>query len=347
MHAVYLRSHGETDSVVVAERPLPQPAAGQVRVHVECAACNHVDLYMRNSGKGITHALPLILGVDGAGSVDAIGAGIDNWRAGDRVVIYPAQTCGHCEFCRSGQQMLCLKCKVVGEHIDGTFAEFVCVDESTLFALPDDIAFDVAATLPTAYLTAWRMIMTQARVQPAETVLIHGIGGGVALASMQMAQLAGARVIVTSSSDDKLERARQLAAERGVNHRREDVVAAVMEFTRGRGVDVVIDNVGEASWPASLRAVRRGGRIVTCGATSGPQPSADLQRVFIRQIQISGSTLGTHDEFRALLAAVAQRQIVPVIDRSFDFDEAEHALTWLEQGRQFGKLTLKINPGSR
>ncbi|MDH3448755.1 MAG: zinc-binding dehydrogenase, partial [Gammaproteobacteria bacterium] len=150
---------------------------------------------------------------------------------------------------------------------------------------------------------------------------------------------------VTSSSDDKLARARDLAAERGVNHRREDVVAAVMDFTRGRGVDVVIDNVGEASWPASLRAVRRGGRIVTCGATSGPQPRADLQRVFIRQIQIFGSTLGTHDEFRALLTAVAQRQIVPLIDRCFDFAEAEQALDYLEQGRQFGKLTLRVDPG--
>lgn len=315
-----------------------------MRVRVESAAFNHVDLYMRNSGQGITHELPLILGVDGAGTIDATGTGVDNWSIGDRVVIYPAQTCGHCEFCRSGEQMLCLGCKVIGEHIDGSFAEFVCVDETTLFALPDDIGFEAAATLPTAYLTAWRMTMTQARVQPTETVLIHGIGGGVALASMQMAQLAGGRVIVTSSSDDKLDRAAQLAADRGINYTREDVVDAVMDFTGGRGVDVVIDNVGEATWPASLRAVRRGGRIVTCGATSGPQPLADLQRVFIRQIRIYGSTLGNHGEFRALLAAVAQRQIVPVIDRSFEFDKAGQALAWLEQGRQFGKLALKINP---
>lgn len=344
MRAIYLQSHGEPDSVVVGERPLPEPAPGQVRVRLAAAAFNHVDLYMRDSGAGITHELPLILGVDGAGEVDAPGAGVENWRAGERVVIYPAQVCGVCEFCRRGEQMLCLSCKVIGEHIDGSFAEYVCVDADTLFAIPPQTQFAAAAVLPTAYLTAWRMVMTQARVRPGETVLIHGVGGGVALASLQLAKLAGARVIVTSSDGGKLDRARALGADACLDYRRDRIVDGVMDFSGGRGVDAVIDNVGEATWGASLRSLRRGGRLVTCGATSGPNPPSDLQRVFIRQLQIFGSTLGTHDEFRALLDSVFAGQLSPVIDRSYEFADAARALDDLQHARQCGKLVLNIDP---
>ena len=342
MRAIYIQSHGQPDSVVVGVRDAPEPGPGQVRVRVVAAAFNHVDLYMRESGKGITHELPLILGVDGAGSVEKIGAGVGRRQAGDRVVLYPSKVCGHCEFCRKGEQMLCLTCQVLGEHIDGAFAEYVVVDEDMLFALPDNIPFETAAVLPTAYLTAWRMVMTQARVRPTETVLIHGIGGGVALASLQMVELAGGRAIVTSGQDDKLEKARAYGAAATVNYRDDEVVDAVMQFTGGRGVDVVIDNVGDATWGASLRSVRRGGRIVTCGATTGGFPAADLQRVFIRQIKIFGSTLGTHDEFRALIAAVAEGQLEPVVDRVYEFDAAPEALQHLDQAGQFGKLVLSV-----
>ena len=342
MRAIYLQSHGEDDSVVVGERPVPQPGPGQVRVRIEYAAFNHVDLYMRDSGAGITHDLPLILGVDGAGRVDAIGAGVTGWKEGDAVVIYPARNCGHCEYCRRGEQMLCLSCKVIGEHIDGCFADFVCANESMLFALPSSLDAQAATALPTAYLTAWRMVMTQARIQAAESVLIHGIGGGVALASLQLAKLAGARVIVTSSTEAKLQRALALGADETIDYGRDEVVDAVMQFTRGRGVDVVIDNVGEATWPASMRCVRRGGRVVTCGATSGAHPSADLQRLFIRQIQVFGSTLGTQDEFRALLAVAGSGDVSPVIDRVFDFGAAADALELLDKGGQCGKLVLQV-----
>ncbi len=342
MRAIYIQSHGQPDSVVVGVQDAPEPGPGQVRVRVVAAAFNHVDLYMRESGKGITHELPLILGVDGAGHVETAGAGVERWQAGDRVVLYPSKVCGHCEFCRKGEQMLCLKCKVLGEHVDGAFAEYVVVDEDMLFTLPESIGFEAAAVLPTAYLTAWRMVMTQARVKPTETVLLHGIGGGVALASLQMVELAGGRAIVTSGQDDKLEKARIYGAAATVNYRDDEVVDAVMQFTGGRGVDVVIDNVGEATWGASLRSVRRGGRIVTCGATTGGFPAADLQRVFIRQIKIFGSTLGTHDEFRALIAAVAEGQLEPVIDRVYEFDAAPEALQNLDQAGQFGKLVLSV-----
>jgi NADPH:quinone reductase-like Zn-dependent oxidoreductase len=313
-----------------------------VRVRVDYAAFNHVDLYMRDSGAGITHELPLILGVDGAGRVDEVGPGVDGWQAGDAVVIYPARSCGRCEFCRRGEQMLCLSCKVVGEHVDGCFAEFVCVDEDMLFALPGGLSPESASVLPTAYLTAWRMVMTQGRVGPADSVLVHGIGGGVSLAALQLAKLCGARVLVTSSAEAKLRRASALGADAAIDYSRDDVVRAVMDYTAGRGVDIVIDNVGEATWPASLRSVRRGGRIVTCGATSGAHPSADLQRLFIRQIRIYGSTLGTQEEFRGLLAAAAGGGFRPEVERVFEFDAALDALDVLDKAAQCGKLVLRI-----
>jgi len=342
MRAVYLQSHGQPDSVVVGDMPAPQPGPGEVRVRVHAAAFNRVDLYMRDSGAGITHELPLILGVDGAGVVDALGPGVSEPGTGRNVVLYPARYCGRCEFCRRGDQMLCLRCRIIGEHRHGTFAEHVCVPAECALPIPEGLSFEQAATLPTAYLTAWRMLVTQARVRPTETVLVHGIGGGVATAALQIARLAGARALVTSGSDAKLERAQALGAETGINYRDEDVLARVLECTGGRGVDVVVETVGEATWPVSLRAALRGGRIVTCGATTGPQPGADLQRVFIRQLRILGSTLGNLTEMHGLLQAVAQGGLEPVIDRTFSFEQAREALEHLAAGRQLGKLVLQV-----
>lgn len=343
MQAIYIESHGRDDSALLGDMAVPEPGPGEVRVRIASAAFNRVDLYMRDSGAGITHELPLILGVDGAGVVDAPGEGVTGIGTGDRVVIYPVIYCGECEFCVRGDQMLCLRCRIVGEHRHGTFAEYACVPAHNLYPLPDDLSFDEAAVLPTAYLTAWRMVVTQGEVQPAETVLIHGIGGGVATAALQIVKLVGGRAIVTSSSDAKLAAARALGADELVNYRDHDVVEAVMAMTEGRGVDAVIENVGDATWATSLRALRRGGRIVTCGATTGSQPGADLQRVFIRQLRIIGSTIGNRDEFRALLRAVGQQRIRPVIDKVFSLDQGLEALGYLEAGHQVGKLVLRVD----
>lgn len=343
MRAIYIKSHGHRDSAVLGETPLRDPGPGEVRVRIASAALNRVDLYMRDSGAGITHELPLVLGVDGAGVVEALGTGVDDVAAGERVVIYPVVHCGECEFCVRGDQMLCLNCRIVGEHRDGTFAEYACVPAHNAYPIPDDLSFDDAAVLPTAYLTAWRMVITQGAIRPAETVLIHGVGGGVATAALQIVKLLGARAIVTSSSDAKLDAARELGADELVNYRDRNVVEAVMALTDGRGVDAVIENVGDATWAASLRALRRGGRVVTCGATTGAQPGADLQRVFVRQLRIIGSTIGNREEFRSLLRAVGHRQVRPVIDRVFPLEKGLDALAHLEEGRQTGKLVLRIN----
>jgi NADPH:quinone reductase-like Zn-dependent oxidoreductase len=343
MRAIYIKSHGHEDSAVLGDMPVPEPGPGEARVRIASASLNRVDLYMRNSGAGITHELPLILGVDGAGVVDMPGPGVTGVAAGDRVVIYPVIYCGECEFCVRGDQMLCLRCRIVGEHRHGAFAEYACVPAHNLYPLPDDLSFDEAATLPTAYLTAWRMVTTQGELRPAETVLIHGIGGGVATAALQIVKLLGARAIVTSGSDAKLEAARDLGADGLVNYREQDVAEAAMEMTGGRGVDAVIENVGDATWGSSLRALRRGGRLVTCGATTGAQPGADLQRIFIRQLRIIGSTIGNRDEFRALLHAVRHRQIRPVVDKMFPLDKGLQALAYLDSGRQTGKVVLRVN----
>jgi len=238
--------------------------------------------------------------------------------------------------------MLCTQCKIPGEHIDGTFAEYLCVPAVNAFPIADELTFEHAAVLPTAYLTAWRMVLTQAKLRATETVLIHGIGGGASTAALQFAKLTGARAIVTSSSDRKLTTAAGLGADVCINYRTEDVVKRVMEVTGQRGVDVVVENVGEATWSTSLKCVVRGGRIVVCGATTGAHPSADLQRIFIRQLHIIGSTLGNHEEFRALILAAERKQFVPVIDKVYPFEQARDGFAYLDSGAQHGKLVLRV-----
>jgi len=343
MRAVYIQSHAQPDSVVVGERPTPEPGPGEVRVRVHAGALNRVDLYMIAGGVGITHSLPLILGVDGAGVIDAVGEGVEGPAVGERVVLYPLRYCGRCEFCRRGDQMLCTSCRIIGEHIDGTFADYVCLPANCAFPIPGDLSFDEAAVLPTAYLTAWRMVMTQAAVRPTETVLIHGIGGGASSAALQFARMAGARVLVTSSSDEKLERAMLLGADAGINYRNEDVLARVMALTDDRGVDVVVENVGKDTWATSMKALVRGGRIVICGATTGGGANADLQRIFIRQLSVVGSTLGSQDEFRDLLLAAGRRQFVPVVDEAIPMEYASDGFVALDSGRHFGKIVMQIS----
>ncbi len=343
MRAVQLLGRGIAEPVAVREVPVPEAGDGEVLVRVRAAALNRVDIYMRDSGAGITHALPQIMGVDGAGTVEACGPGVSGVAAGDAVVIYPGLTCGACEFCRNGEPVLCTRIRILGEQTDGTLAERIAVPAGNLFPVPAGLSFAEAATLPTAYLTAWRMVVTKARVTAGDSVLIFGVGGGVSLAALQICRLLGARTIVTSGSDDKLERARALGADVAVNHRTADVVAAVMAATGKRGVDVVVDNVGQATWGWGMRSVVRGGRIVCCGATSGAHPSADLQRLFIRQIQVIGSTLGNPAELAELLAFVAERGLRPVVDRVFPLEETAAALDYLDAGQHFGKVVVRID----
>jgi len=343
MKAAFITGHGGNEVVHVGERPEPVRAPGQVRVRLHAATLNRVDLYLRDSGAGIRHRIPQIMGVDGAGVIDEVDADEALLRPGQRVLLYPGIACGRCEFCLRGEEVLCTHYQLIGEHRDGTFAEYIGLPARNLLPLPDGWSFAEGAAVGVNHLTAWRMLVTQARLQPWETVLIFGIGGGVSLAGLQLAKALGARVIVTSRHAGKLERARALGADHVIDTRHEDVAKAALAATDGRGVDVVLENVGEAVWPAAMRSLVRGGRLVTCGATSGDQPGADLRRLFIRQLRVLGSTLGTVNELRELLAFCQRHGVRPLIEQSFALDEVHAALDRLESGEQFGKIALMID----
>jgi NADPH:quinone reductase-like Zn-dependent oxidoreductase len=337
MKAAILERRGP-DGVTWRDFPDPVPAPGESVLNVAASSVNRVDLYMRDNGSGITHALPQVMGVEAAGEIveAAPGSGL---KPGMKAVLFSEAFCGKCRYCLAGDQPLCENVKIMGEHRHGGFADYIAMPSSCFFPLPDDADLAAAGALMTGHLTAWRMLFGKRALQPGESVMIVGIGGGVAVACLQLAKLVGARVFVTSSSDEKIARAVALGADGGVNYRRDRVSAAIQQMSGG-GVDMVIDSVGEASWGESLRSLRRGGRLVTCGATTGSNPPADLQRVFIRQLEIYGSTGGSVSEFRQLLDVFNRGLVRPVIDSSFKMADASSALARLASGAQFGKVSL-------
>jgi NADPH:quinone reductase-like Zn-dependent oxidoreductase len=338
MKAIYFTQHGGNEVLQYGERPDPVPGPGQVRVAIRAAALNHLDIFVRNGIPNVP--LPQIPGADGAGVVDAVGEAVTGVSPGDRVLLQPGLYCGACEFCRAGEQSICASFGILGEHERGTFAERVVVPARNVFPVPEGLSFPQAAAFPLAYQTAWRMVVGRAAVRPGETVLIHGVGGGVAWAALEVAILAGARVIATTSGDVKAGRARDAGAELVVDYRKEDVAQVIRRHTGKRGVDVVVDTVGEATWMTSLRSAAKGGRIVTCGATSGPSPQEDIRLIFWKQLSILGSTMANDREFRALYAAVAAGKLKPRIDRVFALPEAAAAYSLMESGQQHGKIVL-------
>jgi NADPH:quinone reductase-like Zn-dependent oxidoreductase len=343
MRAAYIDGHAGLGSVKVGPRPKPAPGPGEVLIRVAASSANRVDLYMCNDGSGFRHTLPLILGVDGAGVIEAVGANVRTRKPGERVVVYPARF-GLDEFSRRGDQMLSFGRAVPGENIDGCFADYIVMPEECAFPIAPSLSFRDAGVLSTAYLTAWRMVVTAGAVTQTDWVLIHGVGGGAALAALQFCVMRRARVIVTSSSDEKLKVAERYGAEVLINYRRQDVLEEVRRATKKRGVDVVIENVGEATWDISMKSVVGGGKIVVCGATSGSNPKADLQRLFIRQISIIGVTIGNFEEFRTLIDAAERKLFVPHIDRVFPLEQVPEALCAMEAGQQTGKIGIVVDP---
>jgi NADPH:quinone reductase-like Zn-dependent oxidoreductase len=337
MKAAVLERRG-ADGVSWRDFPDPAPAAGESVLKVAAAALNRVDLYMRDNGAGITHTLPQVMGVEAAGEIVEAEAG-SGLTPGMKAILFSEAFCGECRYCLAGDQPLCENVKIMGEHRHGGFAEYIAMPSRCFMPLPDDADLVGAGALMTGHLTAWRMLFGKKTLQPGESVLIVGIGGGVAVACLQLAKLVGARAFVTSSSDAKIERAIAMGASGGVNYRKDRVSNAILQMSNG-GVDMVIDSVGEASWGESLRSLRRGGRLVTCGATTGSNPPADLQRVFIRQLEIYGSTGGSLGEFRQLLDVFNRGLVKPVIDTTFEMADIRAAFDHLASGAQFGKVSL-------
>lgn len=344
MKAVLIRRHGGPEVLEIADLPRPEAGAGQVVLQVKAAGMNHLDTWVRRGIPGMTHPLPMVPGSDAAGIVVAVGPGVIGPKAGDRVFVSPGYSCGRCAACFAGDEPLCKDYGMIGEHASGTQAELVALPAGNVLPLPDGLSFEEGAAFPLVFLTAWRMVVSKARVLPGEAVLILGIGGGVALAALQIAKHAGARVFVTSSSQEKLDRAKAMGADVLINHKATDFSKEVWGITEKRGVDVVIENVGAATWAGSIRALARGGRLVTCGATSGPKPDEDIRRIFTKQITIYGSTMGTRHDWEQLNRLLAAKTFRPVVDRTFPLEQAAQAQTLLEHGEHFGKLVLTIPP---
>jgi NADPH:quinone reductase-like Zn-dependent oxidoreductase len=325
---------------------LPEPALGddEVVLNVHAAALNHLDIWVRKGRPGATPKFPHIIGSDASGVVAAAGSRAQGIKEGDEVIINPGLGCGQCEYCRRGQQSACVSFGIMGMSRPGTFARKVAVPAGNIYPKPAHLSFEEAAALPLSYVTAWRMLFTRAGLKPGDTVLIHGIGGGVAIAALQFAKAAHAEVIVTSSSEEKLRRAKQLGADYAVNYRSvKDVAHAVREFNGGKGVDICVNSVGAAALPIDIAAVRHDGHIVLCGVTTGAEATVDLRRIYWNQLNIHGSTMGSDEDFRQMLKAVVAARIQPVIDSVYPLESAQEAMARMEAGEQFGKIVLKIS----
>jgi NADPH:quinone reductase-like Zn-dependent oxidoreductase len=343
LRALTISEHGGTDRLEFrTDVAVPEPSPGTVRVRIHAAALNRLDVFTLGGMPGVSIVAPWVMGADGAGVIDQVGDDVKSVSIGDHVTINPGLSDGTCEFCQAGEQSLCVNFRLLGEHHPGTFADFVVVPERNVRKISKDIAFDTAAAFTLATLTAWRMLVTRARVGPEDNVLIWGIGGGVAQAALRIAKQRGAHVWVTSGSDEKLSRARELGADETINHRTSSVGKEVRARTKKRGVSVIVDSVGEVSWPESLIALGRGGRLVTCGGTSGAMIHADIRRLFWNQWTIMGSTMGNDAEFDAVVRELEKGSLTPVIDSTFDLEDGRAAFERMAKGEQFGKIVLRV-----
>ncbi len=328
MRAVRIHQDGGPEVLVLEEAPDPETGPGEVLVRLRASALNHLDVWIRKGLPSVPK--PRILGADGAGVVEALGDGVTGFEPGVRVVLNPGIEAG-------GGQI-----HVIGEHGDGTNAELIAVPATNVHPIPEALSFEEAAAFPLVFETAYRMLVTRAGLREGEWVLAWGIGGGVSTAALAIGKALGARVLVTSSSDAKLERARELGADAIVNHATGDVRAAVKEATGGHGIDVVLESVGEATWATSLQVAAPGGRITVCGATSGPNPPAALHRIWWKQLSILGSTMGTGEDFAGAYELVASGRALPVVDSVLPLEEIRAAHERLEAGEQLGKIVLTI-----
>ena len=338
MKAIRIHQHGGPEVLRYEEAPDPVAGPNEVLVQVRACALNHLDIFVRQGLPGI--ALPHIPGADVAGVIAEVGAQVQGLSPGQRVIVNPSLSCGHCEYCIQGQDSLCDSYRILGEQADGGYAEYLALPAGNLHLIPEGFSFEEAAAVPLVFQTAWRMLISRAQLKAGEDILILGAGGGVASAAIQIAKLCGARVWATSSSEAKLERARELGADVLINYRKSDFAKEIWRLTDKRGVDVVLDNVGQATWEQSLRSLAKNGRLVTCGATSGPRPPTDLRLVFWRQLQIFGSTMANRHEFSQVLQLVWRGKLKPVVDRTFPLGQAAAAQRALEAGEHFGKLVL-------
>jgi NADPH:quinone reductase-like Zn-dependent oxidoreductase len=341
MKAAVIHAHGGPDVLRYEELPDPLPAPGEVLVRVRACALNHLDLWTRAGMPTLKVSFPHVLGNDISGEIAGLGAGVDGFAQGQRVMLSPGTSCGRCQECLSGEDSSCRQYRILGHLIHGGYAELVRCPVANVIPLPDDVGFEEAAAFPLVFLTAWRMLVTRAQVKRDENVLVWAAGSGVGMAAIQIAKLHGARVIATAGGDAKLEQARALGADAVVNHHTQDVLEEVRRLTGKKGVDVVIEHVGEATWERSISALAHRGRLVTCGATTGPRGTTDLQRLFGKQLSLLGSYMGSKAELLAAARHFFARRLRSVVHEVLPLSEARKAHESMAASQHFGKIVLR------
>ena len=342
MKAIRFHAHGGPEVLKYEDAPEPEVRAGEVLVRVKACALNHLDLWVRRGLPGVTFPLPHIPGSDIAAEVAKIGADVTTVKVGQKVVLAPGVSCGKCAACLSGNDNRCRQFTNLGYMIDGGCAEFVRCLEVNCLPYPENLSFEEAAAVPLVFQTAWHMLIARAELQPGEDVLILGAGSGVGSAAIQIAKFFGARVIATAGTEEKLAKARELGADHGINHKSQKIRDEVRRITNKRGVDVVFEHVGTATWDESVASLALGGRLVTCGNTTGYDAKIDLRFLFSRQLSLLGSYMGRKSELQTVMKLVAAGRLTPIVDRVFPLADAAAAHAYLEAGSQFGKVVLRV-----
>jgi len=340
MKAIRIHEHGGVDKLMYEDVGSPKIVPDEVLVNVKAASVNHLDLWVRQGLPNVKYPLPIILGCDAAGVVAEVGSSVRDIKVGDRVAISPGISCGVCEQCLSGRDNFCREYTLLGEHRDGVDAEYVSLPARNLIPIPENLSFEEAATIPLVFLTAWQMLVEKAKVQPGEDVLILSAGSGVGSAGIQIAKLLGARVIATASSEEKLAKAKSLGADEVINYMTMDVLSEVRRLTDKKGVEVVFEHTGSETWRQSILSLAKGGRLVTCGATTGYEAITDLRYIFYKQLQILGSTMGSKGSLFKVFRLVESGKLKPVIDRVMPMKDVADAHRLLEERKVFGKIVL-------
>lgn len=340
MNAALLRRFGGPDAFELSQLPDPDPGPGQVLVRVKACALNHLDVWIRQGLPAYGTTLPHVCGSDVSGVIERPGPGVTHLKPGDRVVLAPGMSCGQCGMCRSQRDNLCDTYSIRGTNSPGGYAELTVARAVDVLPLPDGLSFEQAAAFPLAFLTAWHMLAGRAKLQGRETVLVHAAGSGIGHAAVQIAKYLKATVYTTVGSDAKAAKARTLGADDVINYTSEDFEARIKTLTNGRGVDVVFEHIGPVTWERSLRVLAKGGRLVTCGATSGPSVPLDLRYMFSRQLTVLGSRMGTRAELDVVAGLVAGRSLTPQVDAVFPLRQAREAHERMESRNVFGKLVL-------
>jgi NADPH:quinone reductase-like Zn-dependent oxidoreductase len=338
MKAILIHQFGGPEVLQYEDVPDPQPRMDQVLVRVKACAMNHLDLWVRKGLPGVK--LPHIPGSDISGEIAEVGEYVTGFKIGQRVLIAPMHFCGYCAKCVSGLQNQCREFTVLGNGVDGGDCELIAVPAPNVIPIPDSLDFNQAASIPLVFVTAWHMLVGRADVRPGQTVLVLGAGSGVGSAAIQIAKLFHCRVITTAGDESKLERARALGADYGINHYKQKISEEVRRITNKEGVDIVLEHVGAATWDESLKSLKTAGTLVTCGATTGPSVGIDLRHLFARQLSLLGSYMGTMGELHEVLGHVFAGRLKPVVDRTFPLKEARAAHEYLEKSQMFGKVVL-------